>query len=102
MAPTKNKPPGTRLNRDVSMVNELKKYFSKDFAYKLLFDPQYIGPVCMLLFLFEIVLNIFIIEKVKYTEIDWIAYMQEVEGFLNGTLDYSKLKGKIIHNFFLI
>lgn len=27
------------------------------------------------------------------TEIDWKAYMQEVEGFLNGTRDYSQLKG---------
>lgn len=27
------------------------------------------------------------------TEIDWQAYMQEVEGVLNGTLDYSLLKG---------
>lgn len=27
------------------------------------------------------------------TEIDWKAYMQEVEGFLNGERDYTKLKG---------
>ncbi len=27
------------------------------------------------------------------TEIDWVAYMQEVEGFLNGTYDYMELKG---------
>jgi hypothetical protein len=27
------------------------------------------------------------------TEIDWRAYMQEVEGVLNGTVDYSQLKG---------
>lgn len=27
------------------------------------------------------------------TEIDWEAYMSEVEGFMNGTYDYSKLKG---------
>ena len=27
------------------------------------------------------------------TEIDWKAYMQEVEGFLNGTTDYYQLKG---------
>lgn len=26
------------------------------------------------------------------TEIDWIAYMQEVEGVLNGTMDYMELK----------
>ena len=29
----------------------------------------------------------------NYTEIDWIAYMQEVEGFANGTTDYALLKG---------
>lgn len=27
------------------------------------------------------------------TEIDWIAYMQEVEGVVNGTWDYTKLRG---------
>ncbi|OUM61409.1 glycosyltransferase family 58 protein, partial [Piromyces sp. E2] len=27
------------------------------------------------------------------TEIDWIAYMQEVSGFLKGEFDYMKLKG---------
>ncbi|KRY33781.1 putative Dol-P-Man:Man(5)GlcNAc(2)-PP-Dol alpha-1,3-mannosyltransferase, partial [Trichinella spiralis] len=27
------------------------------------------------------------------TEIDWLAYMQQVEGFINGTFDYTLLKG---------
>ena len=27
------------------------------------------------------------------TEIDWKAYMQEVEGVKNGTYDYTQLKG---------
>lgn len=27
------------------------------------------------------------------TEIDWQAYMQEVEGFANGTRDYTQLRG---------
>ena len=27
------------------------------------------------------------------TEIDWVAYMQEVEGVVNGTYDYTQLKG---------
>jgi alpha-1,3-mannosyltransferase len=29
----------------------------------------------------------------KDTEIDWVAYMQEVGGFLAGEHDYAKLKG---------
>lgn len=31
--------------------------------------------------------------QVPYTEIDWIAYMEEVEGYLNGETDYTKLGG---------
>lgn len=71
----------------------IKKYFNKPFFNKLVFDPTYLNVTCYLLLIVEVLLNVFIIEKVKYTEIDWIAYMQEVEGFLNGTLDYKELKG---------
>ena len=49
--------------------------------------------MAMFLFMAEIFINGFVIAKVNYTEIDWIAYMQEVEGVQNGTYDYSKLKG---------
>jgi alpha-1,3-mannosyltransferase len=42
---------------------------------------------------FELTLNIFIIEKTKYTEIDWRAYMQEVEGFLVGERNYTLIQG---------
>ena len=41
----------------------------------------------------EFFLNIVVIHRVKYTEIDWRAYMQEVEGVVNGTFDYSQLRG---------
>jgi alpha-1,3-mannosyltransferase len=34
-----------------------------------------------------------IIEYVPYTNIDWDAYMEEVEGVVNGTYDYMQLKG---------
>lgn len=71
----------------------LKSYINKDFIYKLIFDPHYLHVTCYALLLVEFLLNVFIIERIKYTEIDWIAYMQEVEGFLNGTLDYQHLRG---------
>lgn len=52
-------------------------------------------PLLFVLFLLvaEFVLNVLIIQKVKYTEIDWVAYMQEVEGYLGGERDYMKLRG---------
>lgn len=56
-------------------------------------DPRHLYLPAILFLIVEVFLNIFIIERVKYTEIDWRAYMQEVEGFLNGTRDYSMLKG---------
>lgn len=60
----------------------------------LLIQPEKLGVVTILILVIELVLNIFVIQKVNYTEIDWIAYMQECEGFLNGTLDYGQLKGR--------
>lgn len=59
----------------------------------LLTDPKKLSSITTFFILAEIVVNILIIEKVSYTEIDWRAYMQEVESFLNGTMDYSKLRG---------
>jgi len=47
----------------------------------------------LLLLVAELVLNVLIIKKIKYTEIDWIAYMQEVTGFLGGRSDYLQLYG---------
>lgn len=59
----------------------------------LLFDTDSILLIGFFIMHFEFILNKFIISKVKYTEIDWVAYMQEVEGYLNGTADYMKLRG---------
>ncbi|CAM9928562.1 unnamed protein product [Pylaiella littoralis] len=41
----------------------------------------------------EIVLCGIIIGAIAYTEIDWVAYMQEVEGFLDGERNYLNLRG---------
>ncbi|CAH0548936.1 unnamed protein product [Brassicogethes aeneus] len=90
MAPVKNR---HFVKTKPKFFSKYKKYFTFDFCEKLLFDPSYLYPVCLVIFVCEVLLNIFIIEKVNYTEIDWIAYMQEVEGFLNGTWDYQYLKG---------
>ncbi|KAI8891196.1 glycosyltransferase family 58 protein [Backusella circina FSU 941] len=59
----------------------------------LLLDPKYFWHLGGLLLLGELVLNTLIIKKVPYTEIDWVAYMQEVGGFISGERDYTKLKG---------
>ncbi|KAI4479970.1 hypothetical protein M0804_010709 [Polistes exclamans] len=61
--------------------------------WPLLTDPKKFGKTSILFIILEIILNVYIIEKVPYTEIDWETYMQQVEGFLSGTLDYSNLKG---------
>lgn len=60
---------------------------------RALFSPFSPLPVMSCLFLMEILANYFVINQIKYTEIDWKAYMQEVEGVQNGTYDYTKLKG---------
>ena len=59
----------------------------------LIFDPEFSGWAALALLAAECVLNVGIILRVPYTEIDWVAYMQEVEGVRNGTYDYALLRG---------
>lgn len=78
-----------------SLLQEISsKYLTVDFAKSLVIDPARLPWISYLILAAELVLNIFIVMRIKYTEIDWVAYMQECEGFLNGTTDYSQLKGK--------
>eukprot|EP00744_Colponema_vietnamica_P002509 GILI01003917.1.p1 GENE.GILI01003917.1~~GILI01003917.1.p1 ORF type:complete len:440 (+),score=60.23 GILI01003917.1:74-1393(+) len=51
------------------------------------------GRGYQLLWLLDAVLCIGILATTAYTEIDWRAYMQEVEGFLGGDFVYTNLKG---------
>ncbi|XP_076647034.1 alg3, alpha-1,3- mannosyltransferase [Halictus rubicundus] len=76
-----------------NVKNWYKNYLDREKLVSLFTDPKKILIIGRVFIILEIVLNILVIERVPYTEIDWKAYMQEVEGFLNGTLDYSKLKG---------
>lgn len=76
-----------------SMSSQIKKMLTWTFLKSLLTDPAKLPFTAAIIIITEIILNVFIVERVPYTEIDWKAYMQECEGFLNGTLDYSKLRG---------
>lgn len=88
--PQKQNNPGKTFN-----LSEVRaKYINYAYFKSLLFEPNKLFPTVCLLFVLELVINVLVIQRVKYTEIDWKAYMQEVEGVLNGTYDYSLLKGK--------
>jgi alpha-1,3-mannosyltransferase len=93
MAPPRisgRKPPKKTLLQEIT-----SKYLTVKFVKSLILDPTRLPWISYLILLAEVVLNIFIVWRVNYTEIDWVAYMQECEGFLNGTTDYSQLKGKL-------
>ncbi|XP_062549907.1 lethal(2)neighbour of tid protein 2-like [Armigeres subalbatus] len=70
-----------------------KQYLNVTFVKSLIFDPARLPLVSWVILAAELVLNLFVVQNVRYTEIDWKAYMQECEGFLNGTTDYSMLRG---------
>ncbi len=72
---------------------QFKQFLHLSFYKDLLINPNKSIYIMAGLFILEIFLNIFIIKRTSYTEIDWKAYMQEVEGVVNGTFDYYKLKG---------
>ncbi|XP_078010794.1 dol-P-Man:Man(5)GlcNAc(2)-PP-Dol alpha-1,3-mannosyltransferase isoform X2 [Phascolarctos cinereus] len=59
----------------------------------LLLEPRYTPLVAACLCLAEVGINHWVIRRVAYTEIDWKAYMSEVEGVINGTYDYTQLRG---------
>ncbi|XP_058064636.1 lethal(2)neighbour of tid protein 2 [Anopheles bellator] len=68
-------------------------YINFTFVKSLIFEPSRLPLVSLAVLAAELVLNVFIVQNVRYTEIDWIAYMQECEGFINGTTNYSMLTG---------
>ncbi|XP_049887414.1 lethal(2)neighbour of tid protein 2 [Pectinophora gossypiella] len=80
-------------NKLQEMFRDFKKLLTWTYLKGLIINPAQLRFVAFLILVSELVLNIFIVERVPYTEIDWKAYMQECEGFLNGSLDYSKLRG---------
>ncbi|XP_076049231.1 alg3, alpha-1,3- mannosyltransferase, partial [Oratosquilla oratoria] len=87
---------GQTQSREPSLKQKLwklLKLMNKNQVYRMIFDPTYMWVVAAVLIIFECAVNVFIIDTVKYTEIDWKAYMQEVEGVVNGTWDYSQLRG---------
>lgn len=70
------------------------KYANLKFLLSLIFDPARLPLVSFLIVFAELIINLVIVWEFSYTEIDWKAYMQECEGFLNGTTNYSLLRGK--------
>ncbi|XP_065366906.1 lethal(2)neighbour of tid protein 2 [Calliphora vicina] len=101
MAPPSTKPPAAvaraavnkRFNGEHFLQKVYRKYVNFQFAKYLIFDPAALPIVTVFILLAELVLNVLVINRVPYTEIDWKAYMQECEGFLNGTTNYALLKG---------
>ncbi|XP_077256309.1 uncharacterized protein LOC143894107 [Temnothorax americanus] len=95
MAPRREARPNLNAGRSSRRGNKgwLENYLDWRQLVAFLTDPRKIPLTAKLLIYLEIVLNVLVIYIVPYTEIDWRAYMQEVGGFLNGTTDYSKLRG---------
>uniref|UniRef100_A0A182PDP9 dolichyl-P-Man:Man5GlcNAc2-PP-dolichol alpha-1,3-mannosyltransferase n=1 Tax=Anopheles epiroticus TaxID=199890 RepID=A0A182PDP9_9DIPT len=91
--PPKQPVPPMRKENQNLLSKIRKEYVSITFAKSLIFDPARLPLISVLILAAELVLNVFVVQNVRYTEIDWKAYMQECEGFLNGTTDYSQLRG---------
>lgn len=69
------------------------KVYQKVRDVENIFSENFFKASCLLLAL-NLAACIFVIRRVPYTEIDWIAYMEEVSGVINdGELDYKLLRG---------
>jgi alpha-1,3-mannosyltransferase len=56
-------------------------------------QSAYDVPYLVLLFIAEMILTVLIVLRVPYTEIDWVAYMQEVTTYQAGERDYVNIEG---------
>ncbi|KAJ6641795.1 Lethal(2)neighbour of Tid protein [Pseudolycoriella hygida] len=84
----------SRLKEQSNKLLQLyNKYVNFDYGKSLLFDASQLQVVSIGILIVELILNVLVVQNTRYTEIDWRAYMQECEGFLNGTTDYALLKG---------
>ena len=74
----------TTTNTNTNNLHEsIYKYY-----YTKLSQKRYDVSFLILLILFEIVLTSSVVLFVKYTNIDWIAYMEQVSIYENGERDY--------------
>ncbi|KAH0569226.1 hypothetical protein GP486_000043 [Trichoglossum hirsutum] len=64
-----------------------------DLGHDLTTNPKHLRWLCPLLFVADAVLCGLIVWKVPYTEIDWVAYMEQVTQYINGERDYVLIKG---------
>ncbi|KAH9466188.1 hypothetical protein Pst134EB_001249 [Puccinia striiformis f. sp. tritici] len=71
-----------------TLLKSTGKYFQRIF-----FTKEYYGLIAGLILVGEVVLNTAIIKYVRYTEIDWVAYMQQIRGYSLGERNYLKLRG---------
>ena len=70
--------PSKNNSNNTGFLAGLTSLLSVSNLKSLLFDPSRGVYAAVALLLAEVVVNVVIIEKVNYTEIDWKAYMQEV------------------------
>ncbi|KAJ1673496.1 dolichyl-P-Man:Man(5)GlcNAc(2)-PP-dolichol alpha-1,3-mannosyltransferase [Spiromyces aspiralis] len=63
------------------------------FARRILVDSRCFYWVAVPLMVFELALNILIVSKVPYTEIDWKTYMQQIAAVVEGERNYSLIRG---------
>ncbi|PVU98692.1 hypothetical protein BB559_001357, partial [Furculomyces boomerangus] len=63
------------------------------FISTVFLSNKYFNYGLCALVIFEFMFNFLIIKKVAYTEIDWKAYMQQVDIYLNGERNYNNIYG---------
>lgn len=84
----------SQASHQKSSLNKVKKYGIKLANIAQLFVQSW--NLVLLNIAIEVLLNIFIIKNINYTEIDWSTYMAQVSQIFNKTnptFDYSKIEG---------
>lgn len=56
-------------------------------------NPKYGALVAPLVWFADAALSLLIVKKIPYTEIDWVAYMEQVQLIRDGETDYARIEG---------
>ncbi|KAK9235426.1 ALG3 protein-domain-containing protein [Lipomyces kononenkoae] len=62
-------------------------------VWGLVTGNKHAGKVACCLWVADLLLSAIIVMKVSYTEIDWKAYMEQVELYLEGERNYARIRG---------
>ncbi|KAJ2800908.1 dolichyl-P-Man:Man(5)GlcNAc(2)-PP-dolichol alpha-1,3-mannosyltransferase [Coemansia guatemalensis] len=90
--PQHRSPPATQQQQQRTTGQSLTSR-AWTLAQTVLLTQRFYTAAAAAILAFEVLINIAIIQRVAYTEIDWQAYMQQIAAVAEGERNYARIRG---------